>query len=346
MLPLYRDIAAIARYSPGGNAGLWYDKFCDKWQDQNARSTYKTPDSPPFYALSGEDKRRWISTVISRGPVGDRRHLMEHTSRLRALTHACGGSALELVTESPFVTGLGRPHPVENGFAWHHALGVPYLPGSSIKGLVKAWVRSGSYQVDSTVLTWFGDAGRIGEVCFLDATPLEPVQLAVDVMTPHYAGWTAANPPGDWMSPNPIPFLVVRPGARLLFCMLPQNTSVTSDDLRALRDHLVDALTWFGAGAKTAVGYGRFAERVSAPKQSDSIRSDVKLKVGDLVTAELLEEKTKKDGWRAREITSGRVGYIENTAAVPNNREAGDTVQLELRSDHANGTLAFRWPDR
>ena len=35
--------------------------------------------------------------------------------------------------------GLGVPHPLETGIALHHLYGVPYLPGSAIKGVTRAW---------------------------------------------------------------------------------------------------------------------------------------------------------------------------------------------------------------
>ena len=41
-------------------------------------------------------------------------------------------------TDGRFVTGTGRSHSVENGFAWHPTLGTPYLSGSSVKGMIRA----------------------------------------------------------------------------------------------------------------------------------------------------------------------------------------------------------------
>ncbi len=38
---------------------------------------------------------------------------------------------------APLATGLGNPHPVENGFSFLSPYGVPYLPGSGIKGVVR-----------------------------------------------------------------------------------------------------------------------------------------------------------------------------------------------------------------
>ena len=38
---------------------------------------------------------------------------------------------------SPFVTGMGNEHPLENGFLFLNPYGLPYLPGSSIKGVLR-----------------------------------------------------------------------------------------------------------------------------------------------------------------------------------------------------------------
>ena len=351
LLPLYREILGHARYIPGANAGLWYDKFCNQWNITKSRSDQGATLGSGYCALDGQSKQEWMKTVIARGPVGDESQLKEVADRMRTLTEARGGLALELSTEWRFVTGLGRSHPVENGFAWHHTLGTPYLPGSSIKGLVKAWVKSLSDRTNEEVeATWFGGPGQVGRVCFLDALPIKPVRLEVDVMTPHYAGWNPSNPPGDWVSPTPIPFLVVAPGACFLFCMIPQDSSLGAESLRAIRGHLTDALTWFGAGAKTAVGYGRFSEDVSAPavpgksQTPSTVQPSAKFTSGDQVLAKLLEKKTRKGGWKAQETSSGRTGHIENSTAVPSDKKPGDIVQLKIKSDNADGTLTFLWP--
>ena len=46
---------------------------------------------------------------------------------------------IELVGESiaPFTTGMGNEHPLENGFSFLIPYGLPYLPGSGVKGVVR-----------------------------------------------------------------------------------------------------------------------------------------------------------------------------------------------------------------
>ncbi len=202
-------------------------------------------------------KFAWIET-LTKGKVGTSRQIDECASRLMRLIDRRGGRSAVFTSESRFVTGLGRSHPVENGFAWHPTLGTPYLPGSSVKGLVRAWARLDADPLPSreTVERLLGDRGAAGGVSFLDAVPIAPVQLEADVMTPHYAGWTSTEPPGDWRSPGPIPFLIAAAKTPFLFGIVPCLAG--TDDLRTVMSWLCSALAWNGAGAKTAVGYGRF----------------------------------------------------------------------------------------
>ena len=248
-LPLYLSVGEKPpKRDLGGNAGLWFDKFCDQWQRSNGS-----------WSIGGSLKTNWLAT-LTRNRVGSNPQIQEYALRMVRLVENCGGVWMVISTVSRFVTGLGRSHPVENGFAWHPTLGVPYLPGSSVKGMARAWAR-----VDASprpgrdvVEQVFGAPDAAGNLCFLDAVPVEPARLEIDVMTPHYASWKPEDPPGDWKSPTPIPFLVTAPATPFLFGIVPRTSSWV-DDLSLAERWLRDALEQGGAGAKTAVGYGRFA---------------------------------------------------------------------------------------
>lgn len=231
----------------GGHAGLWFDKFCNEWHV--AGSVWKL-----------DSKLEWIRSLTGNTDgVGAPDQIEEYRSRLVRLIASRGGSAQVFVTESRFVTGLGRSHPIENGFAWHPTLGTPFLPGSSVKGLVRSWAKPNavSHPAKMLVRRLLGGPGEVGGVCFLDAIPVAPVRLEADIMTPHYAGWKEDEPPGDWRSPVPIPFLTTAAETPFLFGLIP-GRAVTRNDLDIVSTWLCDALAWAGGGAKTAVGYGRF----------------------------------------------------------------------------------------
>ena len=242
--PLYKGaVQEPAKRNAHGHAGLWFDKFCNQW-DITGHS----------WKMSGEQKLKWIKTVTD-SPAGKREQIDECVHRLKRLIQARGGRFEAFTTESRFVSGLGRNHPVDNGFAWHPTLGTPYLPGSSVKGLARAWAKLDADPSPpcETVKRLLGDREMAGGIGFLDAVPVAPAQLEADVMTPHYAGWKNDDPPGDWRSPVPIPFLTTAARTPFLFGVIPCG-SATQEDLDTVLGWLRCALEWAGAGAKTAVG--------------------------------------------------------------------------------------------
>jgi CRISPR-associated protein Cmr6 len=86
---------------------------------------------------------------------------------------------------------------------------------------------------------------------------------------------------------------------------------------------------------------GRLPER-AAPAAAPAVPGLPK--AGDRVEAVLLKEKTRKGGWRARHVASGLAGPIQNTSAVPAEKQPGDTVTLIVRSVNPK-EIAFAWPE-
>ena len=254
MRPLYRTESEPQRDNDG-HAGLWFDRFCNEWREDGGSWTMGTRRGSKDET---GPKLRWIKTLAG-VTVGTQDQIEQYVLRLLRLIDKRGGLPAVFESDSRFVTGLGRSHPVENGFAWHSTLGTPYLPGSSVKGIIRAWAEAGAEPAPEPAVRkrLLGIRGGAGDLCFLDAVPVAPVLLDADVMTPHYSSWSADEPPGDWRSPTPIPFLTVAQGAALLFGVVPRR-ALAASDLDTVSAWLRDALEWAGGGAKTAVGYGRF----------------------------------------------------------------------------------------
>ncbi len=317
-LPLYKEVnddkTLLKSLPQNGNAGLWYDKFCSSWE--NAK----------FQKFRKEE---WIKTVTNRH-CGNSDELKQQRDRRWEMVAKLEGQNLCLKTDSPFVTGLGREHPVENGFLWHHTLGVPYLPGSSVKGMVRAWIEQWAGEKNKEekeeIDRIFGpkqptEQPQVGAVVFLDAIPLDKVRLKADIMTPHYGEYyqnkKRPEAPGDWISPVPIPFLAVKEDTTFHFAIVPRRQSCLEtpagsgesrgghrSDCEIVIGWLKDALEWIGAGAKTAVGYGRMSCDEAAQKRCEDEYEELLQKKVNLIKMQCFFEEDAR--WVGEKIHSGR----------------------------------------
>ena len=283
MLPLYSGNNAPHSLPLEGHPGLWYDKFINNWEID--MGVWKLPADKNLSGKPPDDKKlsgksRWIRTVTGGNnprALGNKEELESYGLRIEHLVHNYSGLTNVFTTEGRFVTGLGRTHPIGNGFSWHPTLGTPYLPGSSIKGMVRAWGKHWVEEADikNTLDRIFGGDKGSGSLVFLDAVPISPVFIEEDIMTPHYAPYYQGEnePPGDWYSPTPIPFMAMASNQSFLFAIMPRPNVGLEEDLLKAMGWLSEALEWLGAGAKTAVGYGRFIKRPEEAKLWENVVS-------------------------------------------------------------------------
>lgn len=164
--------------------------------------------------------------------------------------------------------------------------GVPYLPGSAVKGIARhaAWCEWVGADKDAAVAkeiavvfgfpTGDGNKGgldgqlkdlkqseRAGCVAFLPAYPKDKAVLEVDVTTGHHGKYYAKEKATatDDESPNPQFFPAVASGTVFRFTLVPLRGCAPAQLARA-KGWLVRALAINGAGAKTAAGYGWFED--------------------------------------------------------------------------------------
>ncbi|MDF9391726.1 MULTISPECIES: type III-B CRISPR module RAMP protein Cmr6 [Methylococcus] len=74
----------------------------------------------------------------------DRKRMKALVDRQTDLTCGIPDDALlrlDAIATSPFTTGLGNEHPLENGFSFLWPYGLPYLPGSGVKGVLRQAAR-------------------------------------------------------------------------------------------------------------------------------------------------------------------------------------------------------------
>lgn len=271
-LPLPRRIGAHLNLEGPANRSLLFDK---------GLATYSAG-----WGLGGEDKKAFLTTFVGRFR-GDIRSLRE---RRRHALAALGARSVDLKTASRLVIGLGLPHPLETGFLFDRLSGCPFLPGSSVKGLLRAAARlvranelpgEKEYWTEEKIRRLFGPeaadpAGPArGTMTFYDAFPVEWPKLEVDVLTPHYGDYyrDAKEPPGDWEGPVPVPFLTTKAGTVFRFSFRSaEDGEQRKQDETAIERLLPTALEWLGIGGKKSSGYGSFEEQETEVPHGDVAR--------------------------------------------------------------------------
>ncbi|MCX7845568.1 MAG: type III-B CRISPR module RAMP protein Cmr6 [Dictyoglomaceae bacterium] len=186
------------------------------------------------------------------------------------------------------IIGLGATHPQETSMTLHHIYGIPYIPGSAIKGMTKHWAvlkfadhmtkeenkdfteiveeisktlekgENFDLTVDgitfSDLIQIFGTQKEVGKVIFMDAYPIGKINLKIDIMNPHYPQYySEKEPPTDWQTPIPIKFLTIEK-TKFQFYLLSYDSKLLSCAEKLLKE----ALREHGLGAKTSLGYGIF----------------------------------------------------------------------------------------
>lgn len=255
------------------HAGLWWDKYLPHQNDQNV----------PDQTLAGVRAEHIKQLERIETPRG----YTEALERWKTLLERDPDTVLgEARAQGRLVIGIGDKGALEVGLRLHHTWGVPYLPGSALKGVAAAaahkllederWRRGeGGGDLHRFL---FGTTDEAGAVEFLDAL-WQPdggtLPIHLDVMTVHHADYyqTGNSPPSDTDSPNPVSFASIS-GTYLVG--VTARVGRWTPDEREDRDGWVDValrllalgLEKLGIGAKTNAGYGRMElEYLSAAEQ-------------------------------------------------------------------------------
>ena len=149
-LPKYFDGISLATASPGLRFGM----YLALWGVDNRTRAALWTTHDINYRVTGRDKQERAFNdenktsalnQATRLTVGDRKLIAALSDRQAALARPLEASGellpLDAVAVAPFTTGLGNEHPLENGFAFLNPYGVPYLPGSGVKGVLRQTCR-------------------------------------------------------------------------------------------------------------------------------------------------------------------------------------------------------------
>lgn len=202
---------------------------------------------------------------------------------------ADGADTWELTTIWRLAAHLSRSTAMENAaLCMHPVYGFPYLPGSGLKGVARAYAELEGvarafaelegYADSDEFARIFGTTACVGQIVFLEAWPKAWPELQVDILNNHHTEYytnkgekeeqkkRVAVPPGDWESPIPVYFLTVAPQTTFRFALRKAHAGVCDDDLQTAREWLNGGLAQLGFGAKTAAGYGYFQDPATSPE--------------------------------------------------------------------------------
>jgi CRISPR-associated protein Cmr6 len=251
LLPSRRQDLQALQVTPTTHAGLWLDKYtlhiqttghmADRDEADPRQSLVAQAADIPTPALYTDFFARWQQALIGLGA---------QSKRARTL----GRIAI----------GLGNESVIETAITLHHTYGVPYLPGSALKGLAAGFAaqRLGPDWQESSAAyrTVFGTTAQAGYVTFFDAYPFPQPKslLQPDIMAIHHPGYyqkAGESPPADWDDPNLVPFPTAT-GAYLIALAGPRAPWADAWVTTTFQI-LGFALAELGIGAKTSSGYGR-----------------------------------------------------------------------------------------
>lgn len=187
---------------------------------------------------------------------------------------------LEATTLTPLAIGLGNPSPLENGLAIHHTYGVPYLPGSALKGLVRrAADRFGLSPEEKAVL--LGQApdpkgqhpGSAAHLVYWDGwlDPASGKPFQKDVITVHHPAYYQGGShwPTDFDDPNPVAFLSVQREVKFHLALSSPSENAAGW-LHTAAELLAWGLEHLGLGGKTNAGYGYFQVKLPPRPKSEA----------------------------------------------------------------------------
>jgi CRISPR-associated protein Cmr6 len=249
------------------HAGLLLQRYLTAHKPKQRDNTTQTPEeqlleqacaiaaSKVYHAAFD----RWLEQFAQKTPAG------------------CARVHFTVQAAAPIAIGLGNASPLEVGIRLSHTYGMPLLPASALKGLCRRVARLLHHESklsDDAIDALFGFSrekqAAAGAVVFYDAwyvpSSAGGAPFHRDVITVHHPAYYGSGEvaPTDFDDPTPVPFLVVKPGARFL-CVLDAPDHRWADFAQKM---LLWGLENLGVGAKTNAGYGYLAPPETAAAAS------------------------------------------------------------------------------
>lgn len=264
------------------NFALRYQHFLE-WRLDQSKVKFglqaQTPNNAPNLGQSQQ-----VLGHLRNRQTDQLRHLASSGQWLAPGHFYCATSQLDW----RLVVGLGGEHVQETNMTLDHVYGIPYLPGSAFKGVVRSWVIQEHFCNDENLATRdikdsdpadlkrkkkdffavFGSQKSAGKVQFLDVLPASRVHFDLDIMNPHFSDYYRGTTfPTDDQRLIQIYFLTLK-NTDFRFLIVAKAVGA----LQLAKDWFIEAIENRGFGAKSAVGYGYFQE---LEEKTDELKEEV-----------------------------------------------------------------------
>ena len=153
---------AFRAYKGVTNPGLVFDRFAPDWREESTL------------------KKEGLQRVL--GAKADVKILREWNARWERCVRAAQGEPFALRTDWRLIAGLGRKGALEVGFTFHR-YGFPILPGSSVKGVARAWA-----------FLWLAEQANVNPLAELDEVLSADSEDDEKEEKKKYLRWRAAQP--------------------------------------------------------------------------------------------------------------------------------------------------------
>src|SRR6266516_7290737 len=183
----YRDIVRII------------DEYRDKCKNMGLILDKYVPEG---VAGNNEAKGKWLRSILASDHT-DTELVQNIYSRWIAMVESMGVKPFDLTLDWRMVVGLGGETVLETDLTLHHLYGIPYIPGSALKGLTRAYAVTEEKEVfipsdkpdeafvpsltiekdHETIQRIFGKQKETGTVIFFDALPQNgEARFELDIM--------------------------------------------------------------------------------------------------------------------------------------------------------------------
>lgn len=275
--PYYDGLKDAMQSCFKGNFGLWYNKLIPlkDFKSLKVCDDQANTDKPVEFYLRNYDRLNCNNSVLKN--LIEQKHI-DQSEFCDAYSSIYEKIVFKVKLKTPLLTGSGESHPHEISMVFDWNMGIPYIPASGIKGIVRfahtvdlilsdreeffKEDKSGRQYFDdeeegTNIPKLFGTQSKKGRVVFLDAYPEAVPALHIDILNPHYGEYYSDDEtPTDNSEPVPVKFLTVARDTVFIFRALVEKDK--EELTKRVKYVFRKVFEEEGIGAKTAIGYGRF----------------------------------------------------------------------------------------